>query len=86
MIKHTGTDKIHAALKKLKDESTAKEMELIELVSSIYETVKEKKDMAVEKVKDTASTVNTSVHLYPWRFIGGGALLGFIIGRFLRRH
>lgn len=79
------TDKIHSALKKLKTEATAKELELIELVASVYESVKEKKDEVVDKVKDAASTVDTSVHLHPWRYIGGAALLGLIAGRLLHR-
>lgn len=80
------TDKIHAALKKLKNEANAKELELIEQVSSVYEAVKEKKDQVVEKIQDTKTTVNNSVHLYPYRYIGGAALLGFIAGCFLRRR
>lgn len=78
-------DDIHTALKKLKDESNAKEIELIEIVSSIYEKLKETKDQAVDKVQDAAGVVNTSVHLHPWSYIGGAALCGFLAGLFLRR-
>lgn len=77
------SDKIDAAIKKLKTEATAKELELIDLITSIYENAKNKKDEVVERVKDTASTVNTSVHLHPWRYIGGAALAGLIIGRLM---
>lgn len=82
----SNSDKLHAALKKLKNEANAKELELIELVSSIYESVQEKKDEVIEKVKDTKTMVDTSVHLYPWRYIGGTALVAFILGRFLHRR
>ena len=76
---------IHAALQKLKNEANEKEIELIELVSTIYEKVKEKQDIAIEKIEDAASKVNTSVHMHPWRFIGGAALGGLLAGLFLRR-
>lgn len=81
----SNSDKIHAALKKLRDESNAKELELIDLVASVYEAAKEKKDEVVDRVKDTASSIDTSVHLHPWRYIGGAVLAGLIIGRFLKR-
>lgn len=76
---------IQATLKKLKDQSNAKEIELIELISSIYETVKQKQDQAVDAVQDAATDVNTSVHLHPWRYIAGAALAGFLAGMFVRR-
>jgi hypothetical protein len=57
----SGPNKIHAALKKLKNESNAKELEFVELVASVYESVKEKKEQAVDKIKNTASTIDTSV-------------------------
>lgn len=88
MISHKsrrGHDSIHAALNKLRNESNAKELELIELVASVYESVKEKQDQLTEKVQDTANTVNTSVHLHPWYYIGGAAVCGILTGFFLRR-
>lgn len=78
-------DDIQAALKKLKNESNAKEVELIELIASIYENLKESKDSAVDKVQDTANSVNTSVHLHPWAYIGGASLCAFFLGLFIRR-
>jgi ElaB/YqjD/DUF883 family membrane-anchored ribosome-binding protein len=78
-------EKIQAAISKLKTESNAKEKELVELVSSIYETVKETQEKAVDKVVDTASTVNEAVHSHPWPYIGGAALGGFLLGMFSRR-
>ncbi len=54
----TENQDIHAALQKLKDQSNAKELELIELISSIYESVKDKQERAVEKIADTATVVN----------------------------
>lgn len=80
-----GHDKIHQALKKLKDESNAKELELIELISSMYEKVKDAQDKAVDTVRDTASTINTSVHLHPWHYIGGTAVGAFLLGMLIRR-
>lgn len=76
---------IHSALKKLKTEANASELELIEFVAKVYENLREKKDQAVEKVKDTTNAVNTSVHLYPWSYVGGAALCGLVAGFLLRR-
>ncbi len=81
----TENQDIHAALQKLKDQSNAKELELIELISSIYESVKDKQERAVEKIADTATVVNNEVHSHPWRYIGGAALCGFFAGLFFRR-
>lgn len=81
----SGPDKIHSALKKLKNQSTAKEIELIELVADVYESVKEKQEQVVQTIKDTASGIDETVHAHPWKFIGGATLLGVIIGRFLLR-
>lgn len=81
-----GSAKIHAALKKLKNESNAKELELIEVISSIYENVMEKKEETVEKIKEKANDVNTSVHLHPWHYIGGAFACGFFAGLLLKRH
>lgn len=83
--KDQAAQNIQAAISKLKTESNAKERELVELVSSIYDTVKETQEKAVEKVVDTASTVNGSVHSHPWPYIGGAALGGFLLGMFSRR-
>ena len=81
----TAPQDIHAALRKLKDQSNAKEIELIELISNIYESIQEKQVAVVEKIEDSATVVNTSVHLHPWRYIGGAALCGFLAGFFFRR-
>ena len=78
-------ENIQAAISKLKTESSAKEREFIELISNIYDTVKETEEKAVEKVVNTASSVNDSVHNSPWPYIGGAALGGFVIGMFCRR-
>lgn len=80
-----GPDQIHAALKKLKDKSNEKEIELIELVANVYETLKETEEKAIEKVRDTTSMVNTSVHMHPWYYVGGAAALGIVVGLILRR-
>jgi ElaB/YqjD/DUF883 family membrane-anchored ribosome-binding protein len=82
--RHNHND-IKSALKKLKDESNAKELQLIELVANMYENLKETKDHAVETAHDTCNNVNTSVHMHPWSYIGGAALVGFLAGMFLRR-
>jgi len=74
------------ALKKLKDEANENEIKLIEMVASIYEQFKNTKDNAVEKVKDAVSTVDTSVHLYPWRYVGGAAALSFLAGLLCHRR
>jgi ElaB/YqjD/DUF883 family membrane-anchored ribosome-binding protein len=82
---HTKHDRIHAALKKLKNESNAKELELLELVASIYESLKDKQDQTVEKFHQSAGAINTSVHMHPWCYIGGAALAGFITAFIFRR-
>jgi ElaB/YqjD/DUF883 family membrane-anchored ribosome-binding protein len=78
-------DHIHAALKKLKDESNAKEVELIDLITSIYDSVKESEAKLIDKAKATATSLNDSVQEHPWYYIGGAALLGFLAGLFFRR-
>ncbi len=76
---------IRETLRKLKTESNAKELELIDLISSIYEKFHNIKEKAANKVQDAADSVNTSVHLHPWGFIGGAALCGFLAGLIFRR-
>ncbi len=78
-------DDIHKALKKLKDGSNDREMELIELISTVYESLKDTKEKAVDKVKETGATVNESVHSHPWYYIGGAALIGLLAGLCFRR-
>lgn len=80
-----GHNDIHLALKKLKDEANEKEIQLIDFVASLYENIRDTKDQAVEKVQDTVTVVNTSVHMHPWRYIGGAALCGLVAGLFFRR-
>lgn len=72
-------------LLKLKDGANARERELVELVSSIYDKVKDTERKTVDKVKQTANTVNNSVHEYPWPYIGGAAVAGFLLGMCYRR-
>jgi ElaB/YqjD/DUF883 family membrane-anchored ribosome-binding protein len=81
----TNSEQIEAALEKLKKASSAKELELLELVTAVYEVVKERQEVAVEKVKNVASAVDESVRQKPWHYIGGAALAGLLIGLFSRR-
>ena len=76
----------YAALQKIRDRADAKEEELVDLIGTIYETVKETQEKAMEKVHHAANTVNTSVHLHPWHYIGGAALFGFLAGLCARRN
>lgn len=76
---------IHSALKKLRDEANEKEIELLDLIATVYEQVQDKKDEAVQKVQDSATAVNTSVHLHPWGYIGGAAAIGVLVGWCLRK-
>jgi len=85
MATRSSNQNIHHALKRLRDEANAKELELLDLVASIYESVKKTQDKALEKVQDSATIVNTSVHLHPWYYIGGAAVCGLLAGIFLRR-
>lgn len=85
MVKAKSAENIQTAITKLKTESSVKERELIDLISSIYDAVRDTEQKAVEKVVDTASAVNDSVHNSPWPFIGGAAIGGFVLGMFCRR-
>lgn len=84
-MSRTKADSIQATLKKLKDEANEKEVELLNLMANIYESVKEKKDEAIDKVQEGATAVNTSVHMHPWSYIGGAALGGFLLGFLCRK-
>lgn len=79
-------DKIQGALNRLKASRTEKEIELIDLVSKMYDNLKEAKEEAVEKIDDAMENINESVHDKPWRYIGGAAAIGFILGLICRRH
>jgi|HubBroStandDraft_4_1064222.scaffolds.fasta_scaffold186580_1 ElaB/YqjD/DUF883 family membrane-anchored ribosome-binding protein len=83
--KHRKHEEFYAALQKIRDRADAKEEELIDLIGSVYESVQDTKDKAIEKIHDTANTVNTSVHLHPWHYICGAALIGFLAGLCKRR-
>lgn len=78
--KHKKHEDFYAALQKIRDRADAKEEELVDLIGTVYETVKDTHEKAMEKIQSTASTVNTSVHLHPWHYMGGAALLGFLAG------
>jgi ElaB/YqjD/DUF883 family membrane-anchored ribosome-binding protein len=80
-----GNDAIHQTLKKLKEQANAKESELLEVISSMYENLKDAPSKAAEKVTHTANVVNDSVHNFPWSYIGGAALAGFLLGFISRR-
>jgi|JI10StandDraft_1071094.scaffolds.fasta_scaffold755315_2 ElaB/YqjD/DUF883 family membrane-anchored ribosome-binding protein len=87
MVRHkVVNDKIQAALSRLKDSRTEKEVELIDLVSNMYDSLKEAKKEAVEKMNDTVHSIDDSVHEKPWHYIGGAALGGFLLGILFRRH
>ena len=79
-------DTIQTALNKLKSSRTEKEVELIDLVSNMYNNLKEVKEEATEKISDTIHSVNDSVHTKPWYYIGGAALGGFLIGMLFHRR
>lgn len=94
--RQASAQQIHAALQKLKNDSNGRELELLNLVASIYESMKdtyesayesviETKDVAIEKTQDAVTTVNNSVHSHPWHYIGGAALIGFLSGLLIRR-
>lgn len=78
--KHKGHEEFYEALQRIRDKADAKEEELIDLIGRVYEKVKDGQELAMEKIQHTANTVNTSVHLHPWHYIGGAALLGLITG------
>lgn len=48
--------------------------------TSLVSAVKAR-DQIVESSKIAAENVNSSAHNYPWAFIGGAALVGFLLGR-----
>jgi ElaB/YqjD/DUF883 family membrane-anchored ribosome-binding protein len=80
----TGTDKIREALELIKDASQQKREDLSDTVDGIYDKVVDAKDMAADKVKLAAKTVNGSAHKKPWHYMGGAAVLGFLAGIFAR--
>lgn len=81
-----GCDEIRTALNKLKNEANAKEVEVIDMVTSFYENLKEKQCKAINKVREHAKLVDDSVHSHPWCYIGGASLLGVIAGYLLHRR
>jgi ElaB/YqjD/DUF883 family membrane-anchored ribosome-binding protein len=85
MTTRSSNQNIHQALKKLRDDANAKELELLDLVASVYESVKKTQDKAFDTAKDAATTVNTSIHLHPWYYSGGAAAVGYLAGLIVRR-
>jgi ElaB/YqjD/DUF883 family membrane-anchored ribosome-binding protein len=73
------TENINTVLKMMETEANANGINLIDLVASIYEQFKGAKGKAIDKVRNAVKIVNTSVHLYPWHYIGGAATLGFLV-------
>lgn len=84
--RHKDHKEFYAALQNIRDRADAKEEELIDLIGSIYETVKETQEKAVESLHHTANNINTSVHLHPWYYISGAAFVGFLAGLCARRN
>ena len=79
-------DTIQAALNKLKSSRTEKEIELIDLVSNIYNNLKEAKEETAEKISEGKGYINDSIHKKPWYYIGGAAMGGFLLGMLCHRR
>lgn len=77
-------EKIHRALELLRQASKEKQIELVHMMHGIYEDVKGAQEKAVEKAKTVAKQVDNSAHKNPWAYIGGAALVGLIVGFFVR--
>ena len=77
-------EKIHEALDLLKEASQEKRVELMEIIAGLYEKAKDAQSAAADKVKAAATTVNDSAHDKPWIYVGGAALVGFVVGLFVR--
>jgi ElaB/YqjD/DUF883 family membrane-anchored ribosome-binding protein len=80
----TANEKIREAMDLLKEASKEKKIELLHLLSGIFDDIKEAEGKAVEKVKGVATKVDKSVHKNPWAYIGGAALAGIVVGFLLR--
>jgi ElaB/YqjD/DUF883 family membrane-anchored ribosome-binding protein len=80
----SANEKIRDAIELLKEASKEKKIELLHLLSGIFDNIKEAEGKAVEKVKGAATKVDKSVHKNPWAYIGGAALAGVLVGFLLR--
>lgn len=72
-------------LQKLKNQATEKENELIDVVTSLYDSVMDTQRQVVEKISEAPKAINKMAHEKPWIYIGGGTALGFLAGFILGR-
>jgi len=73
-------DEILNALDKIKEQANTKERELIEVIYSMYDRVKDVPQKTKENFQKTATAVNDSVHKHPWQYLAAGSSVAFIFG------
>ena len=76
---------IFAVLKKLANDTNEKELEMIDMATSVCDSVKDVTSSTVEKARVAAIKVNKSAHVHPWHYVGAAALIGFVSGLIIRR-
>lgn len=76
--------KFHEAIESLQNASEEKRAELTKKLSELYENALHSKDEAIQKIKEGARHVDTSVHQNPWPYIAGAAIGGLLIGLLIR--
>lgn len=67
-------------------EEAAKEKgeEVSQYFKQLVESAKGATDHVMDKTKTAAHEVDRSVHSNPWPYLGGAALLGFLVGVLIR--
>jgi ElaB/YqjD/DUF883 family membrane-anchored ribosome-binding protein len=97
----TGDEMLHEALAQLNEAAKVRREEVQQLIADKYsnlksvlggaaqastEWVKEEGREVGAKAKLAASTVDKHVRRYPWHYVGGAAMTGFVAALLLRRR
>jgi ElaB/YqjD/DUF883 family membrane-anchored ribosome-binding protein len=84
--KHNEDNKLDQVLQLLLDASHDKKDDLKHYVTRLYERAKNAEEIAANKVKETAVTIDKSAHEKPWIYVGAAALGGFVVGLLCHRR